>query len=231
MFNIIIQLCLKKLLSIHLNEFNYSFLRNGAKKFKCDNIKKILKFKKIETYSINKTQDKDLDPWVQTVTINTGKSSNSHKVFKTGQSIPKKNLIQIWDILSKQKINCAIWGTMNTYFKNNHHIKIFFPDPWNKQVKVKPLSLINAYKLPRSYAENYTDYKISKNLLNIINFMIICIKYISLFSLIKIFSIFIQTFSTKGFKNYNLFFLFDLISIYLFESLTKKKILIFHIFF
>ena len=112
---------------------------------------------------------------------------------------------------------------MNTYFKNNHHIKIFFPDPWNKQVKVKPLSLIDAYKLPRSYAENYTDYKISKNLLNIINFMIFCIKYISLFSLIKIFSIFIQTFSTKGFKNYNLFFLFDLISIYLFESLTKKK--------
>ena len=70
----------KKLLSIHLNEFNYNFLNNGSKKFKCKNIQKILKFKKIKTYSVDKTQDKDLDPWVQSVTINTGKSSNFHKI-------------------------------------------------------------------------------------------------------------------------------------------------------
>ena len=140
--------------------------------------KKILKFKKIKTYSVDKTQDKDLDPWVQSVTINTGKSSNFHKIFKTGQPVPK-NLTQIWDILSEQKINCAIWGTMNTYFKNNKNIKIFFPDPWNKQVKVKPVSLMNAYRLPRSYAENYTDFKISKNLFNIYNFIFLCIKHIS----------------------------------------------------
>ncbi len=220
----------KKLLSIHLNEFNYNFLNNGSKKFKCKNIQKILKFKKIKTYSVDKTQDKDLDPWVQSVTINTGKSSNFHKIFKTGQPVPK-NLTQIWDILSEQKINCAIWGTMNTYFKNNKNIKIFFPDPWNKQVKVKPVSLMNAYRLPRSYAENYTDFKISKNLFNIYSFIFLCIKHISFLDLIKIFTIFVQTFLFKGFKNYNLFFLFDLISIYLFESLTKnEKINFSHIF-
>ena len=62
---------------------------------------RLLKYKKIETYSKNKIQDKDLDPWVQTVTMNTGKSANFHKIYKTGQSIPK-NLIQIWDVLSKK---------------------------------------------------------------------------------------------------------------------------------
>ena len=55
----------KKLLTIHLNEFNYEFLRAGAKKFKCSNIIKLLKYNKIRTYSKNKVQDKDLDPWVQ----------------------------------------------------------------------------------------------------------------------------------------------------------------------
>ncbi len=212
----------KKLLSVHLNEFNYNFLNYGAKKFKCKNIQKLLKFKKIKTFSVNKIQDKDLDPWVQTVSINTGKSSKVHKILKTGQPVPK-SLIQIWDILSKKKINCAIWGTMNTYFKNNNYIKVFFPDPWNRQVKVKPVSLLNAFKLPRSYAQNYTDYRISKNLSKILSFLFICIKHISLIDLIKISLIFFQTFFLKGFKNYNLFFLFDLISIYLFESFTKNK--------
>ena len=71
----------KKLLAIHLNEFNYDFLHKGAKKFECSNIKELLKYKKIKTYSKNKIQDKDLDPWVQTVTMNTGKSTNSHKTW------------------------------------------------------------------------------------------------------------------------------------------------------
>ena len=53
--------------------------------------------------------------------------------------------------------------------------------------------------------------------------MYICIKFISIFDLMKIFKIFIETFLFKGFKNYNLFFLFDLISIYIFESVIKQK--------
>ena len=32
----------KKILAIHLNEFNLEFLRKGANKYKCQNIKKIL---------------------------------------------------------------------------------------------------------------------------------------------------------------------------------------------
>lgn len=220
----------KKLLAIHLNEFNYKFLRHGAKKYNCLNIIKLLKYKKIETYSKNKIQDKDLDPWVQTVTMNTGKSANIHKIYKTGQSIPN-NLIQIWDVLSNRKINSAIWGTMNTNFRDSPQIKVFFPDPWNKQIKIKPLLLENAYKLPRSYAENYTDFKILKNSINIIKFISICVRLISFINLIKITKIFIQTFLLRGLKNYNLFFLFDLISIFIFENLIKhKKINYSHIF-
>ena len=62
----------KKLLTIHLNEFNYEFLKYGAKKYNCSFINKILKFNKIKTFSIDKEQDKNLDPWVQSVSINTG---------------------------------------------------------------------------------------------------------------------------------------------------------------
>ena len=49
----------KKLLAINLNEFNLDFLKYGANKYNCPNIKKLLKFKKIKTYSIDKVQDKN----------------------------------------------------------------------------------------------------------------------------------------------------------------------------
>ena len=80
----------KSLISIHLNEFNLNFLKYGAKKYKCENIKKYLKLNKVKTYSIDKIQDKDLDPWVQSVSINLGKNSKKHKTFKIGQNVKIK---------------------------------------------------------------------------------------------------------------------------------------------
>ena len=94
----------KDLLAIHLNEFNFNYLKYGVKKYGCKNIKKILNLKKISTYTEDKTQDKDLDPWVQSVSINSGKKSYSHKIYKLGQKIPN-HLTQIWDVLSKKNIS------------------------------------------------------------------------------------------------------------------------------
>ena len=79
----------KELLLIYLNEFNLEFLNKGAKKYNCPSIKEVLKLKKIQTYTKDKTQDVDLDPWVQSVSISTGKSSKKHKIFKLGESLKK----------------------------------------------------------------------------------------------------------------------------------------------
>ena len=59
--------------------------------------------KKIRTFTKDKTQNKDLDPWVQSVSISSGQTSKKHKVFKLGQKLPK-NLINIWDLLTKKKL-------------------------------------------------------------------------------------------------------------------------------
>ena len=110
----------KKLLAINLNEFNYEFLRYGANKYNCKNIKKLLNLKKISTYSVDKVQDKDLDPWVQSISINSGKRSKDHGIFNLGEKITE-NIDQIWDDLSKVKKYSAVWGPMNTRFKNNKY--------------------------------------------------------------------------------------------------------------
>ena len=62
----------KKLLAINLNEFNLKFLKYGSKKYNLKNINKFLKFSNIETFSVDKIQDKNLDPWVQSISINSG---------------------------------------------------------------------------------------------------------------------------------------------------------------
>ena len=88
------------LLAIYLNEFNYNYLLKGAKKYNCKSIIEVLKLKKVSTFTKDTKQDYNLDPWVQSVSINTGKSSKKHKVLKLGQRI-KNDTSQIWDILSK----------------------------------------------------------------------------------------------------------------------------------
>ena len=80
----------KRLLAINLNEFNLDFLKFGAKKYNLKYIQKFLKIKKIETFSKDLKQDKDLDPWVQSISMNTGKRSQKHKIYNLGEKIPKK---------------------------------------------------------------------------------------------------------------------------------------------
>ena len=81
----------KDLLAIYLNEFNNDYLYKGAKKYKCHLILKNLKLKNIETFTRDKKQNYNLDPWVQAVSISTGKSSKIHKIYNLGQPVKKNN--------------------------------------------------------------------------------------------------------------------------------------------
>ncbi len=98
----------KRLIAINLNEYNLDFLKIGAKKYNCQNIKKFLNLKDIKTFSVDKIQDKNLDPWVQNISINSGQRSSKHKTFNLGEKIPD-NINQIWDDLSK-KITNVLFG-------------------------------------------------------------------------------------------------------------------------
>ena len=220
----------KKLIAINLNEFNLKFLNHGAKKFNSKYIKKFLKLKKIQTFSKDLKQDKNLDPWVQSISINTGIRSNKHKIFNLGEKIPR-SFNQIWDKLSNKKNNCAIWGIMNTSFKDNRHIKIFLPDPWNYQSKVKPLELKNLYSLPREYAQNYTNFSLFKNFFKILKLFIYLIRKLFFSNLIFILPVCLKLVFKKNTKNFLFFFLFDLISLKIFEKLSRNYNLNFSLIF
>ena len=212
------------LLYIHLNEFNKDYLIKTAKIYKSKNILQFFKIFKnhLQTYTIDKEQNKNLDPWVQSVSINTGKISAKHKILRIGQGVPK-NTTQIWDILSKKKINCGIWGTMNSRYKKSKYLDFYFPDPWNHDARAYPNKLRKILELPKYYAQNYTKPEINKIL-----------KYTGLFGNQLLSTSFTKYFFSNIKKFYNLmsesklnnlflFCLFDIISIIIFDELVRKN--------
>lgn len=214
----------KKLLAVYLNEFNLEYLKYGANKYKFENLKRLLSLKKIKTFTKDKIQNKNLDPWVQTVSISSGKSSKNHNVFKLGQRIPKK-VNYIWDILTKKKIDCFVWGTMNSTYKINNCMKLFFPDPWNYISKAHPKNLQNIHALPRYYAKNYLDVNLLKLFKYSVKFLIGIIDSKIILFLLKNTDLIIKSVFLKKLNNFTLFFLFDLISLHIFslKTITNSK--------
>ncbi len=210
------------LLVVHLNEFNLDFLLSGAKKYNCKSIIKLLKFKKINTFTNDKKQNFNLDPWVQSVSINTGKSSKDHKILNLGQKIPK-NTNQIWDELSKNKINCSVWGSMNSIFKKNKYIDLYFPDPWNFNDKPFPNDLKKLFYLPNYYAKNYLDFSLIKAIYLSIIFFFGCLLNKCFYFFVKKIPFILKVLISCGFKNFILFFFFDLISLNIMKYKIKKN--------
>ena len=211
----------KKILAIHLNEFNLGFLSRGALKYNKKNITKLLRLKKIKTFTKDKIQNKNLDPWVQSVSINTGISSKKHRIFNLGQNLTK-DYKSIWDYLTKKKIICGVWGSMNSKYKPNQNLKLYFPDPWNYKDKVHPKLLRNLFYLPKYYAKNYLDYSVVKLTIFIFKFLLGIIQNKSLIFLTKNIFFFMKFFLKRGIKNYILFFIFDIISLNIFKQHNKK---------
>ena len=93
----------KNLLLIELNECDFDYFLYGSKKY---NYPQIIKFfstkKKLITFTNDKSEGFNLDPWVQWVSVHTGKISKSHKVYRLGQKL-NNSTDQIWDKLSKKK--------------------------------------------------------------------------------------------------------------------------------
>ena len=212
-----------KLLYLQINEINRQFLIQGSKKYNCRNIYNFLKDKHIiTTRSPDKIQDKNLDPWVQSVSINTGKESKKHKIYNIGQYV-SKDTVQIWDILANKNINCSVWGTMNSIMKKNKNLKLYFPDPWNFNAKAYPEKFNNFLALPKYFAQNYLDFKNFKFLILIIKFSFSLIFSSFFLYFFKNISFFYKIIKVGGTKNFNLFFIFDLISLVLFKHEIKKN--------
>jgi hypothetical protein len=113
-----------------LNEINFDFIEAYIRKGLLPNFKKVF-----EQYGYIKTESekeyKLLEPWIQWVTVHTGKTYEEHKIFRLGDIVNVPQLKQLWNVAEEKGLKVAAVSPFNA--RNDLKNPLFFiPDPWTK---------------------------------------------------------------------------------------------------
>lgn len=111
---------------IELNEINFDFLQNYIQKYNLKYLSNISGLKKFKTQS--ETEYDKLEPWIQWVSVHTGKNYNEHKVFRLGD-INKYSGSQIFETIEKMGYSVGAISPMNADMRMSKP-DFFIPDPW-----------------------------------------------------------------------------------------------------
>ena len=150
------------MLIIELNEFDPNYFREISKELKLEHVQKIFKLRHTFTFTEEKEEYQGLDPWVQWVSIHSGKPFKEHKICRLSET-KKQNFEQIWNEFGKNKnYSCGVWGVMNAPCGNKKGIKFFVPDPWSFDELAIPSDLNYFLSLPRYIAKNYLSTNLFK---------------------------------------------------------------------
>lgn len=119
-----------KTILLGLNELNIEYILFYIEKGLLPNFRKLFELQKpIETFSENDYSL--LEPWIQWVTIHSGKSFSEHSIFRLGDIVNKPNVSQIFEEL--EDVGCSV-GAVSPFNAENrlNSPSYFIPDPWTK---------------------------------------------------------------------------------------------------
>ena len=128
----------RRIVQIEMNEISSSVIDSLIAKGKLPNFAKLQRdWTFLKTTS--ETQYDKLEPWIQWVTVHTGKTYDEHRIFHLSD-VHQLQHKQIWEMLSEQNIESGIVGSMNVLRRDTKG-GIFFSDPWAIQNETYPASL------------------------------------------------------------------------------------------
>ena len=117
-----------KTILLGLNELNFDYIKFYINQGLLPNFKKIFEIQTpIETTS--EKEYKLLEPWVQWVTIHSGKTFKEHNVFRLGDIINKPDLSQLFEELEAEGLSVGAISPFNAENRLNNP-SFFIPDPW-----------------------------------------------------------------------------------------------------
>ncbi|WP_268123048.1 alkaline phosphatase family protein [Roseivirga pacifica] len=120
----------KKLILLGLNELNLEYVENYISKGHLPNFKHLF-----ENYGYKQTTSEAeyhlLEPWIQWVTLHTGKTYEEHRVFRLGDIVDRKDIYQLWEIAEEKGLTVGAVSPFNTDNRLKN-AKFFVPDPWTK---------------------------------------------------------------------------------------------------
>ena len=118
-----------KTILLGLNELNFNFIKNYSEKNLLPNFKKLF-----DNYTIKETISENeyelLEPWIQWVTVHTGKEYKNHKIFRLGDIANSKEN-QIFESLEGKGLKIGAVSPFNASNKLKSPA-FFIPDPWTK---------------------------------------------------------------------------------------------------
>jgi hypothetical protein len=121
---------MNKTILLGLNELNFDYIKFYINQGLLPNFKKTLDIQPpIET--VSEDDYKLLEPWVQWVTIHTGKTFEEHKVFRLGDVVNNPKLSQIFEELEAEGLSVGAVSPFNAENRLNNPA-FFVPDPWTK---------------------------------------------------------------------------------------------------
>jgi hypothetical protein len=119
-----------KTILLGLNELNFDYIKFYINQGLLPNFKRIFETQPpIET--VSEKEYKLLEPWVQWVTIHTGKSFEEHNVFRLGDIVNNPALSQLFEELEAEGLTVGAVSPFNA----DNRLKspaFFVPDPWTK---------------------------------------------------------------------------------------------------
>ena len=119
-----------KTILLGLNELNFDYIKFYVNQGILPNFKKILEIQS-PTETVSEVDYKLLEPWVQWVTIHTGKTFEEHKVFRLGDIVNSPNLSQIFEELEIEGLSVGAVSPFNAENRLNNPA-FFVPDPWTR---------------------------------------------------------------------------------------------------
>lgn len=122
---------MNKFIFVQLNEINFElvnkYLLNSVDS-KYKNLRKLIKdYKHVETFGESRYEN--LEPWIQWVSVNTGKEFKDHQIFRLGDITKNKDLDQIFEKIEKNGYKVGAISPMNANNKLDTPY-YFIPDPW-----------------------------------------------------------------------------------------------------
>jgi hypothetical protein len=143
---------MRKLLSIELNEVNFDFVRAYGKRGELPVLNRLIDQHGL-TETLSEERLEEIEPWIQWVSVHTGKSFAEHKIFRLGDIVDHPDVRQIWEILEAKNISVGAVSPMNA---RNACINpaFFVPDPWT-QTSVTGSAITN--QLYKSIAQIVND--------------------------------------------------------------------------
>ncbi|MCY7290754.1 MAG: alkaline phosphatase family protein [Ferruginibacter sp.] len=120
----------QKVILLGLNELNFDYIEAYIQQGHLPNFKNLF-----IRYGFGQTTSEKsyelLEPWIQWVSIHTGKTYNEHKVFRLGDIVERQDLRQLWEIAQEKGLSVGAISPFNA--RNNLKNDGFFvPDPWTQ---------------------------------------------------------------------------------------------------